>query len=112
MKTTLIATVAAIGLFATGMTFTSVNPAARPDQDVVALSSGSIQTTGLNAHIASSENTHENRVKNQYAASENTHGAHGNNQFAASENTHGAHGNNQFAASENTHGAHGNNQFA
>lgn len=32
MKTTLLATLAAISLFAVGATFTAVNPAARPDQ--------------------------------------------------------------------------------
>jgi hypothetical protein len=32
MKTTLFATLAAISLFAVGATFTSMNPAARPEQ--------------------------------------------------------------------------------
>jgi hypothetical protein len=38
MKKTLLATVAALGLFAVGATFASMNPAARPDVSIATVS--------------------------------------------------------------------------
>lgn len=82
MKNALFATVAALGLFAAGATFTSVNPAARPAEQVAASENTRYDA---NAHFAASEN-YRYDPNARFAASENDH-ADRNAHFASSENT-------------------------
>ena len=85
MKHTLLATVAALGLFAAGATFSAVNYAARPDAQLSQLSGG--------VSFAESENDHAGR-KQQLADSDSDKkydGAAGRGtQLAVADSDHGA----------------------